>query len=609
MLEVKMIANKPVARTVANMPAPAGQYDLIIVGLGSAGAEALIAAAESGLKVLGVDVRAAMGGNSTLGAINSASKWPMNVAGRLATLERSARKHGAELAYETSVAAAYRDGQRIVGLRILRNGIFREVAAKMFIDATGNAALASLAGANVRFGRVLDGAQFTVSRTYYMEKANGGMGPVYSGVCQSPNVPVTAYSALATELAAGRLKFRNKNQNRVLMACPYLGAREEAGVETDVTLSFRECLFGPRSEEPVFTAWVPYDIHRISDRAFETDESVNWEILCRMSPFAYPVSVPYASLIAKGVDNLLVPSRHTGVDRDVLAGLRMVAEMQMSGKAAAAAVAVAVKSGVSVREVPYGELRKRLDKYGLVRPLRHPFVSFYSHNEIAPFTDDQIIQMLRRDIGNAVSWVFHRNPDEEDRSSYAYYSCWDVAERGSKERNNELRRRLTEAMRAEKRHSANYAVALGIMGDRQASEVLLEIVRNPGGERDPIIDFAYPNRLKAICLLGRIGPAEAVKPLADIIADGGEKYTATLLKAKACDYSKYPGWVYPFDGRAAGYRFAAVSLSVVALYLLLKRHPDPDIVVRIREWAHDVKTAFPDEGRIKAIAQRFFKKA
>ena len=75
------------------------------------------------------------------------------------------------------------------------------------------------------------------------------MGPVYSGKCRSPNVPVAEQSAFATELAAGRLGFRNKR--RVLVACPYIGAREEAGVETDVVLSFRECLFGPRCEKPV----------------------------------------------------------------------------------------------------------------------------------------------------------------------------------------------------------------------------------------------------------------------------------------------------------------------------------------------------------------------
>jgi len=37
MLEVKMIAGKPVTRTVAAMPTPAGHYDLIVVGLGRRG--------------------------------------------------------------------------------------------------------------------------------------------------------------------------------------------------------------------------------------------------------------------------------------------------------------------------------------------------------------------------------------------------------------------------------------------------------------------------------------------------------------------------------------------------------------------------------------------
>ena len=411
-------------------------YDLIVVGLGSAGAESLVLAAEAGLKTLGVEPRHAMGGNWTLGAINSNPVWPRNVPGHMAMFERRAAAARAEIEYETRRASVYCDDGRIHAIRIVRNGIFKTVSAKVFIDASGNAALALPAGAQVRFGRAVDGAQFTVSRVYYMEKAKGGMGPIYSGMCRGPNGSEESYSSLVTDISAGRLALRKwkGGPRRVLMASPTIGAREEAGVRTDRELTFHECLFGPRASEPMFNSWVPYDIHRIGDRAFETDESVNWEVLCRMSPFGYPVSIPYASLLARDLKNLLVPSRHIGVDRDVLAGLRMVEEMRMSGKAAAIAAVLSVRDGVPLRSVPYGKMRPLLEKEGLLKPLRHTYVAFYSKHEIAPFSDVEIADALRRDIGNAVSWVYSHKPDAEDRSSYAYYCCWDVAVRGAPKR-------------------------------------------------------------------------------------------------------------------------------------------------------------------------------
>ena len=586
-------------------------YDLVVVGLGTAGAEALVMAAEAGLKTLGVEPRHAMGGNWTLGAINSNPVWPKNVAGVIASFERRAAAAGAEIAYETRIAAVYTENGSIHALQLVGNGRMRTVAAKVFIDASGNAALALPAGAKVRFGRAVDGAQFTVGRAYYMERAKGGMGPAYCGLCRGPNGSEASYSSLVTELSANRLAVRKWTgaPHRVLMASPTIGAREEAGVKTDRELTFRECLFGPRTEEPVFNSYVPYDIHRISDRAFETDDSVNWEILCRMSPFAFPVSVPYSSLLAAGIENLLVPSRHMGIDRDVLAGLRMVEEMRMSGKASAVAAVAAVQGNVPLRSVSYAKMRPQLEKEGLLKPLRYQHVGFYSKHEIAPFNDDEIVSALRRDIGNAVSWVFSHKPDAEDRSSYAYYCCWDASARGSGARRRRLADRLADEMeKCEKRHAANFAVALGIMGDGRAAKTLAAVMRDPGGEFDPPVDYAYPNRLKALCLAGRIGIPGAADVLLGILDDAGKSYTSTLTKAKACDYSRYPGWVYPFSGSMNEYREAAVSLSLVSLYKILSRNPDAGALERFKRWAAMSDRVLPRIREIREVARTLISK-
>src|SRR5690606_27159798 len=53
----------------AELNSPVDRYDVIVVGLGTAGAIAAIAAAEQGLKVLGLERLSAMGGTGTVGAV------------------------------------------------------------------------------------------------------------------------------------------------------------------------------------------------------------------------------------------------------------------------------------------------------------------------------------------------------------------------------------------------------------------------------------------------------------------------------------------------------------------------------------------------------------
>ena len=58
-----------VSRTSVVEPVFDESYDLIVVGLGTAGAISLIAAGREGLKVLGVEQLYGMGGTGTIGAI------------------------------------------------------------------------------------------------------------------------------------------------------------------------------------------------------------------------------------------------------------------------------------------------------------------------------------------------------------------------------------------------------------------------------------------------------------------------------------------------------------------------------------------------------------
>jgi hypothetical protein len=212
------------------------------------------------------------------------------------------------------------------------------------------------------------------------------------------------------------------------------------------------------------------------------------------------------------------------------------------------------------------------------------------------------------DLGNAISWVYAHRPDAEDRSSYAYYCCWDVSVRGTPERKKSLSALLAQEMsNGNRRYAANFAIALGIMGDGRAAKTLGEIMRNPGGELDPLVDYAYPNRFKALCLAGRIDIPGSEEILLKILADAGKAYVASLLKAKACDYSRYPGWVYPFSGSENGYREAAVSLAVVSLVKILSRRKNVGAYKRFEAWLAATDAPIPRIKEIRAVARSLVK--
>ena len=127
----------------------AEKYDVVVAGLGTAGEEAALAAAKLGLNVLGVEKHNAMGGQATIGCVNFGG----SIVDRMIRSEREADAAGLKLAYETVPTGVWLDGKRIVGLRLSRNGVVRDVAARIVIDATGNATVARMAGCGLRSGR------------------------------------------------------------------------------------------------------------------------------------------------------------------------------------------------------------------------------------------------------------------------------------------------------------------------------------------------------------------------------------------------------------------------------------------------------------------------
>ena len=166
------------------------RYDVVVVGSGSAGSTAAIAAARSGASTLLVDRLGFMGGTSTavldtFYAFYTPGEDPRRVVGGIGwevverltadglaferpntygagtgvtydqealklLWEQLAEDAGVELLLHTWVTGVTMDGDRITGIRIWNKGGERFIGADAIVDASGDADVSALAGAPVR---------------------------------------------------------------------------------------------------------------------------------------------------------------------------------------------------------------------------------------------------------------------------------------------------------------------------------------------------------------------------------------------------------------------------------------------------------------------------
>ena len=544
-------------------------YDVVVVGLGTAGAEAFRTAVGTGLDVLGIERGNGMGGQGTIGCVSFGAL----ITNRMRDLERQGAK--GEVAYESAVIGARLEGGRVTRLTYVTNGLVREVSAKIVIDASGNATVARLCGLKVRKGRAFDGVMAPCARAETWLDASGKVHPIYRNYPEDLSRAPAVYSGTVSMLSRERHAFwkTKRRTERMLRPAFIVGAREEERYFTEEILTLDDALRERRYPNPVFHAWEPEDLPVFhGDHAFESAATQNWKVLCGLPFFGYPATLTYGTLVAKGVDNLLVPSKHFGVSHDLGGGIRMQEEMRKAGIVAAFAAQIAIRRGCAVRDVPYAELRPPIEKAGTLRPPRKTFVTSYHGYEFKPFTDGEAVAALRQDVVRTDEWWYAKSKgDPCERAAYAYWTAWKRALSGT----SDERRRLADLFAAEMaktpRYAGNYAVALGLMEDARALPVLRGIVSDPGGETDPVIPKAYPNRIKAILLLGRFADADSVGPLMGIVRDGARRFTESLLKAGAF---RTPDLC----------RFQALSYALMALQAILAKHPDAQLAAELRAW-------------------------
>lgn len=558
---------------IKKTPPFSASYDIAVVGLGTAGAPALEKCVSFGRRCLGIERTGGMGGQATVGCIN----WGSGIFPSLAAFERNCA--AADVVYEAVPVGVWIEGRRIVGLRYARNGIMSDVRVGVVIDATGNATVAKMCGLPVRRGRDFDGVMATCARgETWVDRKTGAMRPIYGGRPDSLAVPSREYSDVALHLCSMRHPaWRSQTKSmRMVRASALVNAREEERVVTEEIATLSDALHERKYANPIMYAWEPEDLPVFyGDLAFESEATQNWKVLCGLPMFGYPSAIPYGSLVAKGVDNLLAPSKHLGVSHDLGGAIRMHGEMRKSGVAAACAAHVMLARACAAKSVPYSELRPLLESSGTLIPPRKPHVTTYHGYAFEPYSDEQAVAALRQPITRTREWWQGESGKSTnspaDQAAYALWTCWKRVLTGSQDERRRMADMLFRELGKEGPFAGNFAVALGIMGDRRAIPMLRRIVVKPGGTGDPVVKGALPNRVKAILLLGRFGDAEIAKTLRAIVMDNADGFMKDLYGQGA--------WKSP-----EMCRFQALSYSLMALKSILAKHPDAALSAEIAEW-------------------------
>jgi hypothetical protein len=347
-----------------------GRYEVVVVGGGTGGAPAGIAAARQGAKTLVVESLHGLGGVGTLGLIGkyyyghregftkeldqglielggaaagtSGQAWDSQV--KMEWYRRELRKAGADVWYGTLGCGALVDGNQVTGVVVATPQGRGVVLAKTVIDATGSAVIAVAAGAQSVY---VTGEHIAVQGTGLPP---WDLGARYTNTdfafIDDLDVVDTWYSFLAA-----RKKFDSAYDLGQLV-----DSRERRQIVGDFFLSPMDVYLGRTFPDTVVCADSNFDSHGYTIHPMFMLRPPDRKTL--------PCGVPYRCLLPQGLEGILVTGLAVSAHRDVMPVIRMQADVQNQGYAAGVAAAMAARSGSKVRDIDIRQLQRHLVEKG-----------------------------------------------------------------------------------------------------------------------------------------------------------------------------------------------------------------------------------------------------
>lgn len=229
-----------------------GEYDVVIAGGGVAGFGAAVAVGRRGYRVLLIEAASALGGLATMGLVNIPLDFVSGVGREMMdelekldghwhrntnievhklVLDRMVKKYRVEVLLSTLLVDAVMDGDTVKGVVIQTKTGRKYIAAKRFIDATGDSDLAYYAGAETESGRPGDG----MSQACSLEFILGGVDwDKYQASDLKKNDPRWV-ELIRNDLASGVLPYESDNHLNWITHIP--GRPQHCGMD-EVSICF-----------------------------------------------------------------------------------------------------------------------------------------------------------------------------------------------------------------------------------------------------------------------------------------------------------------------------------------------------------------------------------
>ena len=429
--------------TVSKSVPVVGSYDVVVCGAGPAGVIAAIAAAREGASVALVERFGFLGGMATAGLVMPLSVFiyqnkrviggiPWEFIERLEAMgggyiekplgnvafdpelyklcmQRMVLEAGVMLYMNSYLTGTVVGTEGTVECVVIENKSGAEaLEAKVFIDCTGDADLAAMAGVEMQPMNgeplqplstyfILAGVDTSSPliaeamhhnkqgvnchclpiREYLLERAEELNMPEFGGPwfcttlhegCVAVNMTRTAadacdnrdYTAAECRLREDvyrmadilRDNFAEFKNCYVASVATQAGIRETRRIKGVHTMTAEEYMSGYRYEDSISRGAHPIDIHATKGSS---------QVTHFLEQAAY---VPYRALIANNYPNLLVAGRCLSADRKAFASMRVQASCMGTGQAAGVAAAMCAKVGCSVQSVDIGALVERLKALG-----------------------------------------------------------------------------------------------------------------------------------------------------------------------------------------------------------------------------------------------------
>ncbi len=356
---------------IAGAPIPVLKAaDVLVVGGGTSGAIAGLVAAREGMSTVVVDMNPGLGGTATYGGINTywfgqrrgfAERMLERVGDRHARLGL-ARPEGELATWNVQVKVwELADALEQAGATVLTGALavgtlVEGEAVRGVVAATPTGPVALLGAVTIDATGDGDVAAFAAAPSVYGSEREHSVMYAYMPQVPEPGRPRNVKTGMVDvgdiqDVTRMVMAERRRRQPGDYDHGPYLAPRESRHVLGEVVLTLTDELARRAWSDVVLVAFSNYDM--------KGEPTSDW-ITMGIQPPNLEIEIPYRALIPRSLDNLLVAGKAYSATHDALAAPRMQRDMENLGGVVALAASMAVRNGISPRDVDVRALQTRL---------------------------------------------------------------------------------------------------------------------------------------------------------------------------------------------------------------------------------------------------------